>query len=236
MMEEYEKLLNKKESLKIELEISSGGHRKSIKKQIRSINKRLPILESEIEKVENQLNSYKNEIQELQSNETEQLTFDIILVPETSNMLAPMIAESIKEKLPNGDNIKIHSEFFVKNKLKDIKYAEAIPLFINDEKMQNTVNTNIKQSFKSMANREPGNYKSKLLSKRYGKFIYNLFRFNDKLSIKDVYELLKEKRILVVDDITTNGGATFNNIYNLLQNVQNIKSIMLYSAIGRSTI
>ena len=236
IIEEYEHLINKKELLETELENAKGKYRKSIKTQIRSIEKRLPSLEIEIKKYEDQLNSYEDEISNLEINKDIDLTFDIILVPETSNILAPMIAESIKEKLPNSNDIKIYTNFFVKNQLKDIKYTEAIPFFINDTEMQNTVNTNISRTFKSMANREGGNYKSKLLSKRYGKFIYNLFRFNDDLSINDIYELLKEKRILVVDDVTTNGGATFNNIYNLLQNVPNINSVMLYSAIGRSTI
>ena len=109
-----------------------------------------------------------------------------------------------------GSNTLISTDLFVKNSIENIKY--------NEDKL-NKLDPGKKEQVLKLLNRvfSKEEYKLKSIPAQYRKFIENFLSFNTKTE-RRIFNILNEGKVLIVDDILTE-GTTFVNMAKLINNL-----------------
>ena len=134
--------------------------------------------------------------------------FDLIVFPKSTSKILDLI--KLKMSAKAGGNTLISTDLFVKNSIENIKY--------NEEKL-NKLSLEKKEQILKILNRvfSKENYKLKSIPPRYRKFIDNFLSFNNETE-KRIFNMLSGGKVLIVDDILTE-GTTFVNMATLINSL-----------------
>lgn len=134
--------------------------------------------------------------------------FDLIVFPKSTSKILELVKLNMSAKA--GSNTLISTDLFVKNSIENIKY--------NEDKL-NKLDPGKKEQVLKLLNRvfSKEEYKLKSIPAQYRKFIENFLSFNTKTE-RRIFNILNEGKVLIVDDILTE-GTTFVNMAKLINNL-----------------
>lgn len=131
--------------------------------------------------------------------------FDLIVFPKSTSKILDLL--KLKMSAKAGSNTLISTDLFIKNSVENIKYNEEKLNKLDPEKREQIV-----KILDRVFSKEE--YKLKSIPPQYRKFIDNFLSFNTKTERK-IFNSLAEGKVLIVDDILTE-GTTFINMAKLI--------------------